>query len=78
MALIDMQTNLLNLRYPQAPNFNKVPNTEERLERMLVNGTTDFRSQKYSLDRPGGGYSGLPYIKTSIPSTPPDRDWETY
>lgn len=33
----------------------------------LINLKTNLKSIKYSKDQPGGGYSGLPYIKTSLP-----------
>ena len=32
----------------------------------LINLQTDLKSLKYSKDRPDGGYSGQPYIQTSI------------
>lgn len=33
----------------------------------LVDLRTDLKSLKYGSDRPGGGYSGQPYIQTNIP-----------
>lgn len=39
----------------------------------LINYKTNLTSLKYGLDRPGGGYSGQPYIQNPIegPDTPP-------
>jgi hypothetical protein len=35
----------------------------------LIDLKTDFTSLKYGKDTLGGGYSGQPYIQTSIPNT---------
>jgi hypothetical protein len=35
----------------------------------LLDLKTDLKALKYSNDQPGGGWSGLPYIKTNIPPT---------
>ena len=39
----------------------------------LINFRTNLTSLQYGLDRPGGGYSGQPYIQNPIegPDTPP-------
>ena len=36
----------------------------------LKNGETSLKSLRYGHDRPGGGDSGQPFIKTSIPENP--------
>lgn len=41
----------------------------------IVTLRTDLTTLPYSLDRPGGDYSGQPYIKTPVPDiTPPSTD----
>jgi len=42
----------------------------------LKDGDTKFKSLRYGNDRPGGGDSGQPYIRTAIPGTPSKPDLE--